>query len=403
MARSRSKTPRRQDREQILSDAESENKACSSAVSLYQHKKLADYKNATDPTSEDGLGYSFSNDALCMRLEGNSTLTPPFEQILIACVLHPVVANPAYRDSTAGRIEIFIWTFGTVVALSIQVLMLMQINQDKDAQYKPCDNRKHGSWLCIASNIALTAAVVAEVENLWTFHDWINRLPEWEKEKDEQVLNKLHCGFAMQKRVFELDDVEFAVTTISHGGVSWWYRRVMRGACSLQMLLALYVLCVGTAHICRADKLQELVENAMALLFILEIDDFMYRFLLTPATKRFFGNSVPSIQLLGRHKDERDTATLEAYLGRHFYGERHTKGFLSANNGWIVLRLVLGTAWVCGAKYGLPTVVASWITSFTDKLGDWTMPFVAVLFIVAADLVVAMGVCSAPPAKEKEE
>jgi hypothetical protein len=133
----------------------------------------------------------------------------------------------------------------------------------------------------------------------------------------------------------------------------------------------------------------------------------MYSFLLTPATKRFFGNIVPSIQLLGRHKDKRDTAALEAYLGRHFYGERHTKGFLlylrQRQQSWIVLRLVLGTAWVCGAKYGLPTVVASWITSFMDWLGIWTMPFVAVLFIVAADLVVAMGVCSAPPAKEKEE
>jgi hypothetical protein len=167
------------------------------------------------------------------------------------------------------------------------------------------------------------------------------------------------------------------------------------------MLLTLYVLCVGTAHICRAETLQNLVENAMALLFILEIDDFMYRFLLTPATKRFFRNSVPTITLLGRHKDKRDEAPLSAYLGRHFYGERHTNGIRSVfgNNGWILLRLVLGAVWVCAAMYGLPTALPSWIDWL--GLGNWTMPVGAGLPIFLADVVLDMGVCSASPAKEK--
>jgi hypothetical protein len=159
-------------------------------------------------------GKSYSTDQICRRMEGNATLTPPYERLLIACVLHPVVASPKYYRKTGGLVELSTWVVATVLTLWIQLQMLYCLDNElgrKDTdQLASCAliAREHGrpeGLLCIASNAALIVAVLSEMKGLLSLYDWINRLPSANNE-DLGVLNDLHCGFAVRKRVFKLGE-----------------------------------------------------------------------------------------------------------------------------------------------------------------------------------------------------
>jgi hypothetical protein len=306
-------------------------------------------------------------------------------------------------------VELSIWVLATVLALWIQLQMLYCLDQLLDRndtdQLASCASfaREHGSlspeWLlCIASNAALIVAVLSEMKGLLSFYEWINRLPQ-AKNEDLGVLNDLHCGFAVRKRVFCLGGTEFPLTIISHGGVSDWYRRVMRGACTFQMLLNFHVLRVGTAYICRSngkDVVENLVENAVALIFVLEIDDLMFKLMVAPAAQRTFSNSIPSIPLIGRFRDKRDFADLQAYLGRYFYGERRSKGILTTRNLEAFLQLACVGVWVYTTAFAIPALQSwwQWAQSFICwKLDTWASVRSTIcahgLALVLADLVMA--------------
>jgi hypothetical protein len=85
-----------------------------------------------------------------------------------------------------------------------------------------------------------------------------------------------------------------------------------------------------------------------------QVDDIVYKFMLTPLTKRFFANSIPGIPLLRpprQNQDSRSPEELKHYLGMHYLPSD-----LYTIHGTILLRLMFGAAWVTFAAHGYPKV-----------------------------------------------
>jgi hypothetical protein len=232
-----------------------------SAEGVVGHNKaLADY------TAHVDSGGKFSCDHFCIRTEGNLVLRPPHEQILLACALYPLVCSPDYLCWKLGLAEVAIFGLGTMVAILSQVWMLSCIYNE--LAFVTCFS--NSPLLCLACHSSLAAFVSSELCDLWCFRAWIDRLPHYRPE-DGRLLQRMQCGFVMQKKTFVLNDVEFELTTIAHGGVSPWYRWVLHGVCAVQALLSIAVLFVGSIYICSATDVENLVEHTMALVFVLEV------------------------------------------------------------------------------------------------------------------------------------
>jgi hypothetical protein len=95
-------------------------------------------------------GGHFSPDGVYLREQGSEVLSPPYEQILVACALYPVIVSPDYLWSLRGISEIAIWWIGAVVAISAQLLMLKYINDgltsDTCFAEPNCEEVLQASW-----------------------------------------------------------------------------------------------------------------------------------------------------------------------------------------------------------------------------------------------------------------
>jgi hypothetical protein len=85
----------------------------------------------------------------------------------------------------------------------------------------------------------------------------------------------------------------------------------MYGRCLVKAVLEVVVIYVGAGSILFAESNTALIDSAMALTFILEINDVFYKFIITDGAKRFMDSSTPPTSLLsygrelGYHRLER--------------------------------------------------------------------------------------------------
>jgi hypothetical protein len=193
--------------------------------------------------------------------------------------------------------------------------------------------------------------------------EWTQRLPEY-NEADRPILRKLRCGFAMRKQQYKLNGVEFELTEIVHGGVTMGWRYAMECVWIVQMIAACTILVCGSAYIWNAHDVEDLMENAISLTFVIEVDDLLYKYMLTPQAERWFQNSIPPIPVIKNYNDTRSEEELRDQLGRHYTGgatgQRDHLGpifsavaaglceiVFGAGGGW--LRLCSGMVWIAAS------------------------------------------------------
>jgi hypothetical protein len=83
------------------------------------------------------------------------------------------------------------------------------------------------------------------------------------------------------------------------------------------MCVAVMILCIGSALMWNSNDVGNLMENAVSLTTVLEVDQHLYAYMLTPRIKRWFASSIPPIPVLRGYNDERPPLELQNYLGRH--------------------------------------------------------------------------------------
>jgi hypothetical protein len=191
------------------------------------------------------------------------------------------------------------------------------------------------------------------------FRDWIRRLPKW-VEEDRGATQRLKCAFVHQKSPFVMHHVQYETTAIVHGGITHRYRFFLSIVPWIQDMFAVLVLMCGRAYICSRMRgcsttkqgcAESLIESTLAFTFVLEIDDLVYKFMLTPNLKRTFVNSIPEISLFRPYGDLRSEKDIEASLASQLKtSTRHLIGGSTPRPGydqWTLLStLVLSGVWV---------------------------------------------------------
>jgi hypothetical protein len=292
--------------------------------------KLHDYKTAI----EEKEAY-YSEDSFATREQGSLILKPAHEQMLIAAVLWPILPDKTYAFSRSNIINVIIpMILSTLVAVACQgwiILKLREMNMERETEFTQigtrnlelstadwehwvkfqtdnpnlnqkeylCSSEVFGDFYlrlaCVGTFIAWTCG---ELHDTLIFAMWISRLPSWE-DTDQYYCKKMQCGLVMCRKILkDARGCELRVNHIAAGGVSWWYRIIfMYGACSVKFVIEILILWQGTGYIFYANDNESLIGNAMALTFVLEIDDVVFKFLVTDMYKRNMENEVPGISL----------------------------------------------------------------------------------------------------------
>jgi len=179
----------------------------------------------------------------------------------------------------------------------------------------------------------VTAIVSSELRDSINFCKWTLRLPEWKKEYIDD-LEKYHTGFVLEKKIFKIlkSDIECQVNHIYAGGVSKCYRFVMIVAGLVKGGIEIALLVCGSGYIRYANTNEIILLNTVSLLFILEIDDYIYKCLATDIIKRFISNETPAISLMrGKH----------SVLGKqHFLQDPKNDRHLQREGSWFILLAV---------------------------------------------------------------
>ena len=147
---------------------------------------------------------------------------------------------------------------------------------------------------CLGTFVAF---IMKELNDTLIFAMWIGRLPEW-KDTDIATCETLQTGFPQQRKAFtDARGVEYKLNHFPLGGISSWYRRVMYAVCFVKGSLELYTAFAGSGFILYSGTQIVAIERAMALTFVLELDDIMFRFLITDVHLRNMEHSIPQIEL----------------------------------------------------------------------------------------------------------
>jgi hypothetical protein len=307
-----------------------------------EFKLLSDFEDAI------GDGAAFGNDGL-QRKNGNIVPKPPVQNILVAAVLWPILVTPKYRQQNLWGV-VLPQVAGAVLAVAAQAIAIfytlehvMKHGSELDAEESERCYTGGACSLRVVCVLTLLAQIGGEIGDTRQFYLWIARLPPWD-DTDEVVLESLQSGFAVRRLMLHgRGGVEFNVAHIAAGGVTPNYRDIMYLVCSIKLLVEAATSICGSGYVLYANSNEELLLNSLALFFILEIDDTMYRYLLSDVLKRFIENEAPEIGLVRGNPSE-----VGQQHAIHEYASQ-TNSHLQVAGLWLrvlLLGFAVGGAWL---------------------------------------------------------
>ena len=276
-------------------------------------------------------GATYSEDGFFVRQNGNIILKP-VPNIIFSALLWPLIVSPSYAKKhfkCIGLPQVLL----AVVAMVFQISSTVYIFLMMEGGGEEANCSGGGSTFLRVICVSVFCSLVwSEIRESINFFKWTMRLPAW-NEEDRAVLEELRTGFAVQKKTVKVkiggDQIEFKVNHIVAGGVVRYYRWLMIFVGSIMKgIIELGVLVGGTSYIVYANSNENILLNAVSLLFILEIDNYMYNYMSSDVIKRFVENATPEIALLKGTKEE--------------MGDQHYSMTMQAmfSESWVVLFLL---------------------------------------------------------------
>lgn len=167
--------------------------------------------------------------------------------------------------------------------------------------------------LCVAASISATMQDIIETLGM---HQWLQALPEWDEEVHSEVI--LHCGKHCKRSNFPLQKYinhqEVEVVKPAVGLTSGYLYLIYSLVILPKLLIAVHLLVFGSAFVARSESHADMILNAVAMLFILEVDDLLYQFLTPEIFKAWVGSCS---EITFDHNENRSLAMLKwkPYLG----------------------------------------------------------------------------------------
>jgi len=134
------------------------------------------------------------------------------------------------------------------------------------------------------------------------FFNYIWNLPAWREPDGRQYL-KLQSSLGVRSKVVENENGwQYKVNEIAFGGVTLHYRLWMFCVATFKITLEMVVFFFGSGYVALATTDEDLLLNAVALTFILQIDDAIFESTAQDFTMRLL-NAMPTMGRLHKTSD----------------------------------------------------------------------------------------------------
>lgn len=147
-------------------------------------------------------------------------------------------------------------------------------------------------WLRIICDVVFLMTILSKMREALGTLRWISRFPHASRRR-----YLLMRRYKSPRLIFDYDSQsEYTTVNKPAVGITLPFRCFVWLLCLFQIILMAMLIYCGSSYILRASDDETLILNSVALVFIVEIDDLVYQFILTITEKNVF-SGVPAIAL----------------------------------------------------------------------------------------------------------
>jgi len=147
-------------------------------------------------------------------------------------------------------------------------------------------------WLRIICDVVFLMTLLSKMREALGTLRWISRFPHASRRRCLRMRK-----YKSPKLFFDYDSKsEYTTVNKPAVGITLPFRYFVWLLCLFQIIIMAMLIYFGSSYILRASDDEALILNSVALVFIVEIDDLVYKFILTITEKNVF-SGVPAIAL----------------------------------------------------------------------------------------------------------
>jgi len=262
-------------------------------------------------------GCIYNPQGYAMRTEGIAVVRPVVD-VYSGAVLAPLLfVNPFYskeftKDLLMAMVAQVPLAVSAVLSAIAQIGALWYVaglvNQMKADTDEPCKEGSHILRLICVT--VFVSSIVHDVGQSCQFFNYIWNLPAWRKpdsESDALDLSRqyrmLQSALGVRSKVVENENGwQFRVNEVAFGGVTLRHRLLMFCVATFKITLEMAVFFFGSGYVALATTDEDLLLNAVALTFILQIDDAIFESTTQDFTMRML-NAMPTMGRLHTTSD----------------------------------------------------------------------------------------------------
>ena len=137
--------------------------------------------------------------------------------------------------------------------------------------------------------------VGSEIIQSFSLRRYIQQIPQW-KDEDMEICKRLETHLVAQNvKVVIHKGIEHLVTRISKGGIGIRYRIFMYFIFCIKFSIEIALLTIGSRYVLYSTTNTDLILNTLSVIFIINIDNFMYDFFISESYKNKLKGCIPEL------------------------------------------------------------------------------------------------------------
>ena len=271
-------------------------------IAGWMPKKYEDLEN--NVTNEE---YHYNSEVYSFRSGGELQLKPP-QTIYTSYVFFPLLFKPDFYKKTNDGLQNLISrramsgiisnTIGVLLTLFSQITCIFYLNKDVLLHHTKSSCDEGSNILRLICLGMFIANIGSEIIQSFDLRRYIQQIPEWD-EKDRDICTLLEtCLVCQQKIIKTHHGVEYSITHISKGGVTKCYRAFMYSSFVTKVCIELCLLMVVSSYVFYSKTNANMILKALSLKIFVNIDNFMYSFLISNTYKNTLETGIPALSLI---------------------------------------------------------------------------------------------------------
>lgn len=249
-----------------------------------------------------------------IRKGGELRLAPP-ETIFTSLIFFPLLFKPNFHVfsldglqnivSMHALVGVMSNLIGLILTVFFQITCLIYLHKDTlsslnctSVDCTPVDCTSGDLILRIICLGTFVVNIGSEILQSFGLRRYIQQIPIW-KDDDMEICTQLEtCLVAQNVKVPTHHGVQYTVTRISKGGITCKYRVFMYFIFVIKCTIEIALLIIGSSYVVYSTSNANLILNTLSVIFIINIDNFMYGFFVSSSYKNILKGGVPELGLV---------------------------------------------------------------------------------------------------------